>query len=425
MLFSSAFSGRLQHRLGPARLFAIAAAVAIAVLGGCAVPKPLPPPAPVATVEPPPPPEPPAANPLDRDQANYLRLPNLDQGATPVRVGVILPLNASAPATRALAQSMLKAAELALFDSGNANIMLIPADEGNSPADAAAAANRLLAQGAEVIVGPLFGSSVSAVAPIARDRGVPVLAFSTEKSVAGHGTYLISFLPENEVTRVVRYAAAQGHRQFAALVPANAYGDLAAAALDAAVTEAGGKTVAVEHFTPTAAGAMTPAATIAKSGADAILIAQGGAMLRAIAPTLSLNGADKAHVQLLGTGLWDDDTLSREAGLEGGWYAAPAPNADSAFITKYRAAYGAAPSQLASLAYDAVALVALLSPGEPYHRFTAAALMDPNGFAGVTGVFRFRADGTSERGLAVLEMGADGPSVVSPAPTTFQQTRGS
>ena len=88
-------------------------------------------------------------------------------------------------------------------------------------------------------------------------------------------------------------------------------------------------------------------------------------------------------------------------------------------MAKYRGTFGTAPAQLASLAYDAVALVALLSQGTPYHRFTTAALMDPNGFAGVNGIFRFNADGTSERGLAVLEMNANGPVVVSPAPTTF------
>jgi branched-chain amino acid transport system substrate-binding protein len=427
MLFSSAFSGRhtkhsYQGRQGLVRLFAIATTLAIAALSGCAPPKPIETLPPVVT-QAPPPPEPAAANPLDKDQPDFLRLPNLAQDTTPVRIGVILPLSASAPATRALAQSMLKAAELALFDAGNPNIVLITADEGNSAAATISAANRLLAQGTEIIVGPLFGASVAAIAPIARDRGVPVLAFSTEKSGAGHGTYLISFLPENEIARVVSYAADHGHSQFAALVPSTAYGDLAADAMDAAVKEAGAKTIAVEHFEPTAAGALETAARIAKSGADAILIAQGGAVLRAIAPTLSLNGADKAHVKLLGTGLWDDDSLSRESALEGGWYAAPAPDADATFNAKYRAVYGAAPSQLASLAYDAVALVALLSAGEPYHRFTAAALMDPNGFAGVTGVFRFRQDGTSERGLAVLEMGQGGPSVVSPAPTTFLQPK--
>jgi hypothetical protein len=84
------------------------------------------------------------------------------------------------------------------------------------------------------------------------------------------------------------------------------------------------------------------------------------------------------------------------------------------------ASLGTAPAQIASLAYDAVSLVALLSQGPAYHRFTAAALADPNGFAGVNGIFRFNNDGTSERGLAVLEMTPSGPVVVSPAPTTFQ-----
>lgn len=369
--------------------------------------------------------EPPAPNALLKDQPSFLRLPNLANGKTPVRVGIILPLTSSNAGTRALAQSMLKAAQLALFDGGNAGMMLILGDEGNGGAPAAAAANRMLAQGAEVIVGPLFGPSVSAVAPIARDRGVPVLAFSTEKAVAGKGAYLISFLPENEVSRVVAYAAAKGHKDFAALVPRSAYGELAASAMKETVTATGGRMVEVDQFTPTPAGALEPAGKVARAGADAVLIAQGGAVLKSIAPAMNPSPNSKTRIQLLGTGLWDDDSLAREAALEGGWYAAPEPNSDAGFIAKYRAAFNAAPSNIASLAYDAVALVALLSPGEAYHRFTKAALMDPNGFTGVSGTFRFRPDGTSERGLAVLEMQREGPKVIDPAPKTFQQHRGS
>ena len=387
----------------------------VAAIAGCAAPQPPAPPPP-----PPPPPQPLAANPLDHDQPNYMRLPGLADG-TPVRVGVILPFSASAPGTRALAQSMLKAAELALFDSGNKSILLMTADEGNGGAGAANAAQQLLNQGAEVIVGPLFGPSVQAVAPVARDRGIPVLAFSTEKNVAGNGTYLLSFLPQYEVRRVVRYASGNGHHVFAALVPQTAYGDVAQAAFQDSVKAAGGAVADVEHYPNNAGAVAAPAGAINKSGADAVLIAQGGVMLKALASTLSFDGASKDKVKLLGTGLWDDDpSLAREAALEGSWYAAPTPGADAQFIAKYRGTYNQAPAQLASLAYDAVSLVALLSQGTPYHRFTQNALMDPNGFAGVNGIFRFNADGTSERGLAVLEMTHEGPVVVSPAPTTFQ-----
>ncbi len=324
-----------------------------------------------------------AANPLDHDQPSYLRLPGIAPDAVPVRVGVILPFSSSNPGTRALAGAMMKAAELAMFDSGNRNVILMTADEGNGGPAAANAAQQLLAQGAEVIVGPLFGPSVSAVAPIARDRAVPVLAFSTERSVAGNGAYLLSFLPQSEVRRVVRYAAANGHRQFALLAPQTAYGDVAQDAFRAAVASVEGNVVDVERFAPNAGAVAAPSAAVAKSGADAVLIAQGGVMLRAIAPTLSLDGMSRDKVKLLGTGLWDDDpALAREAALEGSWYAAPAPNADAQFIAKYRGTFGSAPPQLASLAYDALSLVALLAQGQPYHRFTQAALMDPNGFAG-------------------------------------------
>jgi len=398
------------------RFCAIATAVAIAAC----TPRPEgPPPAPPVIIVPQ---APQAANPLDRDQPSYLRLPG-QEGAVPVRVGIILPFTSSSAPTRALAASMMKAAELAMFDAGNRNILLMTADEGNGGAKAADAAQQLLAQGAEVIVGPLFGPSVSVVAPIARDRGVPVLAFSTERAVAGNGAYLLSFLPQYEVRRVISYAAANGHHQFAALAPQTAYGDVTKDAFTDAVAAVRGTVVDVERFAPNSAAVAAPASAVAKSGADAVFIAQGGVILRAIGPTLSLDGATRDKVKLLGTGLWDDDpAIARESSLQGSWYAAPAPNADLDFVGKYRAAFGTAPAQLSSLAYDAVALVALLAQGTPYHRFTAGALMDPNGFAGVNGIFRFNNDGTSERGLAVLEMTPTGPVVVSPAPTTFQRS---
>jgi ABC-type branched-subunit amino acid transport system substrate-binding protein len=294
------------------------------------------------------------------------------------------------------------------------------ADEGTKSDDAAAAATKLLAQGAEVIIGPLFGPSVTAVAPIARDRGVPVLAFSTDKSVAGNGVYLLSFLPQSEVQRVVSYAALQGHHNFTAMVPQSAYGNVIAGAYADAVKSAGATSLDVEHFTSNTNAVLTPSQAIAKTPTDAVMIAAGGPLLRAIAPSLSFAGVDRNKVKLLGTGLWDDPTIGREDMLTGGWFAAPEPDADIAFNSRYHDAFGTDPPQLASLAYDAVALVALLASGEPYHRFTQAALMDPNGFAGVDGIFRFNADGTSERGLAVLEVTPDGFHVVSPSPKTFQ-----
>jgi ABC-type branched-subunit amino acid transport system substrate-binding protein len=136
---------------------------------------------------------------------------------------------------------------------------------------------------------------------------------------------------------------------------------------------------------------------------------------------LRANGVDPVRAKLLGAGLWDDPSLGSEPSLDGAWFAAPAPNVDEAFKAKYRAAFGGSPPDLAGLAYDALSLIAVLAAGTPYHRFTPAALTDPNGFAGVSGIFRFHPNGTIERGLAILSLGPNGFSVVDPAPRTFQR----
>ena len=185
---------RLAEFTRAARLFAIAGAAAIA-LSGCQT-KPVAPP-PVAPVVADTGTQP--TKPLMENKPTFLNLPNIPGDHTPVRVGIILPFTSATPGVKALAAAMLKSAQLALYDSGNRDIILMTADEGTTPEASQAAAVRLLDQGAEILIGPLFATSVKAIAHEARDRGVPVLAFSTDKSVAGDGIFLLGFLPENDV----------------------------------------------------------------------------------------------------------------------------------------------------------------------------------------------------------------------------------
>jgi ABC-type branched-subunit amino acid transport system substrate-binding protein len=395
---------------------AMACVAAIGGLGGCqttrTVHRPAPPkPAVQQTVAP---------QQMRAQSQQYLTLPGMGQTHVPVRVGLMLPFSNGSAATRGLADAMLNAAELAVSDAGNPDILLMPADAGATPADSAAAVQKLLDNGAEIIVGPLFSRTVRAVAPLAKASGVPVLAFSTDRTTAGNGVYLLSFQPENEVRAIVSYAASQGHTHFAALIPQTPYGDRVATAFRAAVDAVHGILADMERFDPQSGNAVEQAAAMARSHPDAVLIAQGGALLRGMAPTLVVAGLSPDRVKFLGTGLWDDPAITREPTLDGGWFAAPAPDVQDAFDAKYRTVFDGTPPQLATLAYDAMSLVALLSNGAPYHRFTPAALTDPNGFSGVDGIFRFRPDGTAERGLAILRVTPQGFQVQRPAPKTFQ-----
>lgn len=370
-----------------------------------------PPPPPPPVVEPPPPPR--------AELPNYYRLRNMPMGRVPARVAIILPFSSPSAETRGLADALQKAAELAIFDSKNANILLMPRDDGGSPERAAAAVAKAIDDGAEIILGPLFAQSVTAITPIAREKKVPVIAFSTDRAVGGRGVYLLSFQPDTEVRRIVGYAASKGSRQFSALVPRSPYGDVVAEAFRNSVMEAGGSVATLQSFPAAPELVAGPARQAAASRPDAILIGDGGVMLQAIAPALVIGGVNSQTTKFLGTGLWADAAVPREPLLQNGWFAGPAPEAFSVFAVHYRAIYNAQPPRIATLAYDAMALVALLSQGRPYERFTESALTDPSGFSGVDGIFRFRDNGSAERGLAILEVNQGGFRVVDPAPTAF------
>ncbi len=399
------------------KLCALIAALAMgATLAGC-VSAPPPPPPPPPIVEAPPPPA--FVPPPRSDQPNYFRLRSTPADDTPVRIALLLPFTNPSPETRALANALQRAAELALFDSGNSDIILMPRDDGGSPELAVQATRQAINDGAEIILGPLFAQLAIAVGPVARAQGVPVISFSSDRNVGGNGVFLLSFQPESEVARIISYAARSGHSAFAAMVPQNAYGDKVADQFLESVVGQGGAITAIERFAPQPGMVGPPAERVAASFPDAILLAEGSVMLQSLAPALAVRGATSPGVRFLGTGLWDDPAVAREPMLQAGWFAAPSPNAWQDFSARYRRTYGAAPPRLATLAYDAVSLVSLLSNGIPYRRFTDAALTDPNGFVGVDGIFRFRLDGSADRGLAVLQVGQGGFNIVDPAPASF------
>ncbi len=338
-------------------------------------------------------------------------------GTGQVKVGLVLPLSASGNAGVA-AQSMKNAAEMALAEFQNPNIQLLIKDDGGSPQGASQGTQQALDEGAEIILGPLFALSVPATAQLARTRGVSVIAFSTDSSVAGRGVYLLSFLPESDVNRIIEYAAGTGKRSFAALLPDNAYGNVVEAAFKQAVGRRGGRIVAFEKY---GADRATAARTVAQAlgGADALFIADDGDSVVAVADALTAAGANLKNIQLLGTGLWDNPRVFASPALQGGLYAAPDPSGFRSFSGRYRAKFGADPVRTATLAYDAVALVAALARTQGGARFSPEVLTNPSGFAGIDGLFRFRADGSNERGLAVMRVGSGGSTPVAGSPKSF------
>jgi ABC-type sugar transport system substrate-binding protein len=341
-------------------------------------------------------------------------------GTGQVKVGLLLPL--SAPGNAGLAaQSMKNAAEMAISEFTNPDIQLLLQDDGGTASGARYAAQQAIGQSAEILLGPLFAQSVGATAQSARSRGIPVIAFSTDASVAASGVYLLSFLPESEVDCIVDYAVGNGKRSFAALMPENAYGSVVDAEFRQAVARKGVRLAALEHYPADKQRVQEPVRRIlaAADQIDSILIPDSADGIANVVQALGANGLDRKRVQLIGTGLWDEPRIFADASLQGAWFAAPDPAGYRRFADRYRSKYNQEPVRTATLAYDAVSLAAALVKAQGAQRFTPETLTNPSGFSGIDGIFRFRPDGTNQRGLAVLRVDPGGAQVISQAPHAF------
>ncbi|OJY69878.1 MAG: penicillin-binding protein activator [Sphingobium sp. 66-54] len=346
--------------------------------------------------------------------------PGLDKGL-PVdtarhRVALLVPMSG---ANAGVGRSIANATTMALLDTRTERLRITTYDTGKG---AAAAAQRAVAEGNKLILGPLTADEVKAAAPIARAASVPIISYSNDVSVAGQGVYLLGYMPEQSIARIVAYARSRGLNNFAALVPKGVYGERAGSAFLSRVKAAGGTVVAMETFDRSAGSVQAAVKRLAASSSyDALLIADAGRIALQAGPLVRSSGG--ADARILGTELWNAESgLVGNAALRGAWFASVSDGLYRTLAGKYRTSYGAAPYRLASLGYDSVLLaVRIAADWKPGTAFPTARLGDPEGFAGIDGAFRFNRVGVAERNLEVQQIGASDITVIDAAPRGFEK----
>lgn len=378
-------------------------------------------------------------------------------GTEGVPVAILLPLSG---ARAELGKAMLDAAQLAVFEVAGQNFVLLPYDTTGTPEGAEEAAARAMGRGAKLVLGPLLADSVDAVAAQTRVSDVSVVAFSNSKRVAGNGVYILGFAPDQQVDAIVDYAASQGYTSFGVLAPSNEYGKVVVDALYGATERRGAVVTRTGFYDPSASDFSEAARTltdydrrreellqqmaalegktdevskqalaklevldtIGEPPFDAVLLPDAGQNLRSLAALMNFYDVEQPAVRFLGLRAWDGTPgVAAERALQGAWFAAPPVEERKKFEVRFRAAYDYTPPRLASLAYDATALAALLAQTPLATDFSTSALTDPNGFRGVDGIFRLTADGTVERAYAIYEVTADGFRAIQPAAESFQK----
>ena len=345
---------------------------------------------------------------------------------TPVNVALLVPSESGDRRQDMLAESLVQAAQLAISDFGDgAQIDLRVYPTAGNPETAVQAVQQAAENDADIILGPLFSNVTTAVSHEAARHNLNVLSFSNNPEVAGDNVYVLGISFQNTANQLIAHASSRGLSRIAVVAAQNQAGRLAAGAVETAAVINGASVVGVATYERTATGAIDAMPiirrTVAESLPDVVVIdADSAGALPIFAEMLPDPGTDEISmpedIQYIGLTRWDIPKATlRHEGLQGGWFALPDPGLYDAFVVRFHNAYGKRPHILAGLAYDGIQLIGTLAQSFAHDALSARRLTRAEGFVGVNGGFRLRADGTVVRRLAIAEVRDGWIEIIDPA----------
>lgn len=357
--------------------------------------------------------------------------PNANTGrmidvSEPIEVALLVPGGSAQESDNELARNFENAARLAIADLEGVEIDLrVYNTAGGNPQQAAIAATQAVNDGAKIILGPLFGEAANAAGVAVAARNVNVLTFSNNTAFAGGNVFLLGATFENTANRLVRYANGRGIARYMIVHGEDLAGQVGRDAIASAIVRSGGEITGVISYPLSQQGIFTATRGIVDSvrgsGAQAVFTTAGAnADLPIVATALPDAGMDTERSPFIGLTRWDTLPQLRDLpGLQGGLFALPDQGTTTLFDARYTATYGQAPHPLAGLAYDGIAAIGALAAAGNEGAVTKEALIQPQGFRGTAGVFRFLPNGLNERGLAVATFQDNQVVILDPAPRSF------
>lgn len=363
--------------------------------------------------------------PMPVEQIEEAAQPSVALPSGQVIMGLLVPL--SGPEA-AIGAQLRDAALMALYEAidsaprldAAATPKLLVRDSGDSPEKTARAAQELLDAGAQIIFGPLVSQNVEAAGRVTSARNIPLVAFSNNIRIAQPGVFIFGFIPEQQVKRVADYAVAQEVKHYAAIAQQDEYGRMVVRVFSENIAGHGYSVQPVSFFNegslPSSPELTRVAYDAAEKGRErrAVFLPVTGEPLSAISLRLMQDiKANNGFLKLIGTGLWDNPQTLNDPGLKGAWFATTSPELSYEFNDRFYNQYNYAPSRIASLAYDAVWMIAQEGIHQGAASVNTRSLMRKEGYdTPANGAVHFGADGVVDRALAVVEVGGRGFAVI-------------
>ena len=343
----------------------------------------------------------------------------------PVAVALLVPSGSGEATDDLIASGLENAARMAIADLGSVKIDLRIYSPAANPDTAAAMATKAVDDGAKIILGPFYALEANKAGAAVAGRGVAVMSFSNNTAIAGGNVFILGQTFNNTAERLASYSVSKGLTRIMVLSDQNAAGEAGKAAIQSAVSAAGGTVAAVGSYEFSQNGIVQAVANIATSAKSAnvqavFFTADTGGALPLLTQLLMENGINPATTQYIGLTRWDIPSANlTQPGVQNGWFALPDPGLAQQFLSRYQSTNGALPHATAGLAYDGIAAIgALVKQGGP-GALTPSGLTQGAGFVGVNGIFRFMSNGQNQRGLAIAQIVNQQVTIIDAAPRAF------
>ena len=344
-----------------------------------------------------------------------------------LKIGVLLPLTGQ---HAYIGQSLLDTMQIVIYENKKIESELIIKDTKANPSLARKAAKELVAENADVILGPFFSSTLNKSLKIAKYQNVPLIAFSSDRNEKDEGGYLMGFEPEQQIIDVTEYTIKKNYKRFAALLPNSKYGkrvlntyrkvlnknklllskvelyELGSNDIEKNIQNLVGldKNPQIEKDEETGEDPIEDF----DPGFDVLLLIETGNKLRQTSALLTYYGIDVQKIKLIGTGEWYIDNIGSEPGLVGAWFVAPNPKLWENFKKKFYKFYNYEPIRLSSLAHDSLTTIfSIVSKNDGINELNYGDFQSSYGFTGIDGDFKFLSNGTVQRKLSILEIKQD------------------
>ncbi|ESX99651.1 ABC transporter substrate-binding protein [Mesorhizobium sp. LNJC405B00] len=324
---------------------------------------------------------------------------SLGTGST--KVTMLLPLSAPGNAGEN-GRKMLDATKLAMADLGSALLTVTVEDTQGDSAHASELAVKAITTGTKIVIGPVELAAAQHIAKLSGSKRPPVLALA-DNFAGGPGVYAVRLNEADSAAAGAAGLAAKGSKKFVLLVAAGAN----AGAVEKRVANSlsiYGATLAVTIPYPAGDGGTKVVNDMGSlvEAPDAIIIASGDDNPAQILAALKTKGIPGKAIAVVGTNRWLEHPM--EPLFEGSYIATLDPTETGPIADRFKTTYNYPADANVAYAYDMVALTAGIASSAGPDGFSKQVLENRSGFRGSTGLFRFRADGSSERSMPFYQV---------------------